>query len=150
MTTKTVNSQGPGNYVTLEIHSQHLTEVFTGFGQKGVPAEKVATGVVEQAQRYLTAGVPVGEHLADQLLLPMALAGGGSFRTLAPSSHANTNMEVLRRFLDVAIDTKQLCTTSGRSRSKAAEAPNRATPARPATRRWTAVRPGRRGNGRSG
>jgi RNA 3'-terminal phosphate cyclase (ATP) len=45
----------------------------------------------------------VGEHLADQLLLPMALAGGGSFRTAPPSSHTRTQMELLERVLGVKI-----------------------------------------------
>lgn len=108
VTAETVDSPGPGNCVTIEIQSREITEVFTGFGRKGVPAEKVATGVADEAQRYLAAGVPIGEHLADQLLIPMALAGGGSFRTLPPSSHTRTNIDVLRRFLDAEIRTEQL------------------------------------------
>ena len=103
-----VESPGPGNAVFLEIESEHVTEVFTGFGQRGVPAEKVAAGAVREARRYLKAGVPVGEHLADQLLIPMALAGGGAFRTLAPTSHTITNVETLGRFLDVPIETRQI------------------------------------------
>ena len=108
VTAETVDSPGPGNCVTVEIQSREITEVFTGFGQKGVPAKKVAAGVVAQAQRYLAAGIPVGEHLADQLLIPIALAGGGSFRTLAPSPHTETNIDVLRRFLDVEIRSEEL------------------------------------------
>jgi len=103
-----VDSLGPGNVVTAEIRSENVTEVLTGFGQIGVPAEKVAAGVVREARRYLEAGVPVGEHLADQLLLPMALAGGGRFRTLEPTEHARTNIETIRRFLDVEIAVEQL------------------------------------------
>ena len=52
----------------------------TGFGEKGISAEKVASDACDEAQAYLAAGVPVGIHLADQLLIPMALAGGGTFR----------------------------------------------------------------------
>jgi RNA 3'-terminal phosphate cyclase (ATP) len=107
VTAETVHSWGPGNCVMIEIQSEQITEVFAGFGQKGVPAEQVAAGVVEQAQAYVAAGVPVGEHLADQLVIPIALAGGGSFCTLAPSGHTNTNLEVLRRFLDVDVRTEQ-------------------------------------------
>lgn len=106
--TEEVASDGPGNVVLLEIHSQHVTEVFTGFGQKRVPAEKVAARAAKEARRYLEAGVPVSEHLADQLLVPMALAGGGTFRTLPPSEHTRTNIEVIRRFLDVAIRVEQV------------------------------------------
>ena len=45
--------------------------------------------------------MPVGPHLADQLLVPIALAGGGAFRTCALTRHATTNMEVIGEFLDV-------------------------------------------------
>jgi RNA 3'-terminal phosphate cyclase (ATP) len=103
-----VDSAGPGNVVVVEIQSEHVTELFTGVGKRGVPAEKVAAGAVREARRYLEAGVPVGEHLADQLLVPMALAGGGTFRTLAPTSHTTTNVETLGRFLDVSVRMEQL------------------------------------------
>lgn len=102
------NSQGPGNVVTVEIESEHVTEVFTGFGEKGVAAEKVAEGVAAEAMNYLRAGVPVGQHLADQLLLPMALAGGGSFRTVEPSMHANTQVDVLQQFLQIEVRKSQV------------------------------------------
>ena len=69
---------------------------------------EVAAAVAAEARQYLAAGAPVGQHLADQLLIPMAMAGGGSFRTLAPSGHTKTNVEVLRQFLDVEIRTEQL------------------------------------------
>jgi len=97
------NPAGPGNVLTLEIGSEQVTEVFTGFGQRGVRAEAVAAEAVDEARRYLASSAPVGVHLADQLLLPMALAGGGSFRTVAPSRHTITNLEVLKQFLELAV-----------------------------------------------
>lgn len=103
------NSHGPGNVITIEIESEHVTEVFTGFGQRGVLAEKVAEDCVREAREYLAAGdVPVGRHLADQLLIPLALAGGGRFRTLPPTRHTTTNAGIVKRFLDVEIQTRQL------------------------------------------
>ncbi len=74
---------GPGNVLLIAIEGETLTEIVTGFGIKGVSAEKVASDACDEAERYLRTDVPVGCHLADQLLIPMALAGGGSFRTLA-------------------------------------------------------------------
>ena len=97
---------GPGNIVTLEVESDHLTEVFTGVGMRGVRAEAVAAEAADAAARYLAAGVPVGDCLADQLLLPLALAGGGSYRTLALTRHASTNIEVIRKFLDVNVTVR--------------------------------------------
>ncbi|HLF94991.1 MAG TPA: RNA 3'-terminal phosphate cyclase [Planctomycetota bacterium] len=92
-------SPGPGNAVVVEIESEHVTEVFTGFGEKRVSAEKVAALVGDEAKAYLDSGAPVGEHLADQLLLPLALAGAGGFVTTELSHHATTNMEVIGMFL---------------------------------------------------
>jgi RNA 3'-terminal phosphate cyclase (ATP) len=40
-------------------------------------------------------------RLADQLLLPLALAGGGSFTAPLLSSQARANMAVIQRFLPV-------------------------------------------------
>jgi len=99
--------RGPGNVLSIEVESEGTTEIFTGFGQRGVSAERVAQRAVREARRYLDAGVPVGEHLADQLLLPMALAGGGAFRTLPLSRHSTTNVEVLREFLALDIMTDE-------------------------------------------
>ncbi len=101
-------SRGPGNIVTIEIESEHVTEVFTGFGQRGVRAEQVAQTAVQAARRYLDADVPVGEHLADQLLVPLAIAGGGTFRTLPLTQHARTNIEVLKAFLDIPVSSEQV------------------------------------------
>ncbi len=102
------DSRGPGNIVMLEIEAEHVTEVFTGFGEVGRPAEAVATHALQAYQRWFKADVPVGAYLADQLLLPMALAGGGSFTTLPLSRHTTTHIELVRRFLDVDVTVKRL------------------------------------------
>ena len=102
------NAISPGNVFTVEVESELLTEVFTGVGQRGVRAEQVAARAVEEAKRYLEVGAPVGEHLADQLLIPLALAAGGSYTTGPLTPHTTTNIEVVRKFLPVEITTTQL------------------------------------------
>lgn len=98
------DSRGPGNALLVEIDSEHITETFTGFGMRGVPAERVAEGTAEEVLEYLSSDAPVGKHLADQILIPLALAGGGIFKTLPLTAHTLTNMEVLKQFLDVEIE----------------------------------------------
>jgi RNA 3'-terminal phosphate cyclase (ATP) len=98
------DSQGPGNVLVAVVESEHVTEIVTGFGERGIRAEAVAQGVAAAVARYLRAGVPVGEHLADQLLLPMALGRGGMFRTLRPSEHCRTQASLLQLFLGVSIE----------------------------------------------
>jgi RNA 3'-terminal phosphate cyclase (ATP) len=94
---------GPGNVLTLELVSENLTELFTGFGRREASAEQVAEDVVKEVKAYLTSGAPVGPYLADQLLVPLAIAGGGRFRTVRPTRHTLTNIEIVRSFFDVDI-----------------------------------------------
>ncbi|MGB3969880.1 MAG: RNA 3'-terminal phosphate cyclase, partial [Planctomycetota bacterium] len=98
---ETVASPGPGNMLVLEFPGEPCSEVIGVPGERGTSAEQVAETACAQASAFLAANVPVGEHLADQLLLPMALAGGGAFRTMPPSLHTTTNAQVIRRFLPV-------------------------------------------------
>lgn len=100
--------RGPGNALVIEVACEHLTAVFTGFGEKGRPAEEVALATCREVDAYLEHGAPVGRHLADQLLVPLAVAGGGRFRTTEPSSHTRTNAEVIRRFLGVSVELTEL------------------------------------------
>jgi RNA 3'-terminal phosphate cyclase (ATP) len=102
------NSRSPGNYVSVEIDSEQVCEVVTGYGERGVLAERVAEGAAAEAKSYLDSGAAIGEHLADQLLVPVALAGGGAYTTVAPSLHTTTNIEVIKKFLDVEIATRKL------------------------------------------
>jgi RNA 3'-terminal phosphate cyclase (ATP) len=105
LTSASAMTRGPGNVLMLEVESDHVTELFTGFGERGVRAEAVAERAVRETREYLASNVPVGRHLADQLLIPLALARGGAFRTLPLSRHATTNMRVIQTFLGVAFST---------------------------------------------
>jgi RNA 3'-terminal phosphate cyclase (ATP) len=100
----------PGNVAMLELQYENITELVTAFGQRGLPAEKVAAKLLAEAQKYLTFDWPVGEHLADQLMLPLALAPGDQFRTGPLTLHAQTNLAVIRMFLgdrlEVAPDSR--------------------------------------------
>jgi len=102
------DSIGPGNTVSIFVESTRVTDVFTGFGARGVSAEKVAHDVALEAKRYINSGAAVGEHLADQLLLPMAVGGGGVFTTTPLTTHSITNIEVIRRFQPLAIETETI------------------------------------------
>ncbi|HEY4759118.1 MAG TPA: RNA 3'-terminal phosphate cyclase [Thermoguttaceae bacterium] len=108
LSAQTIDSVGPGNAVSIEIESEHITEVFTGFGRRGVPAETVAMEVIHESQRYLGTDAPVGQRLADQLLIPMILAGGGAFRTLPPSSHTITNLDIIRQFVNFELSMDEI------------------------------------------
>ena len=95
---------GPGNVVITELVSENITEVFTGFGERGITAEAVAKTVVNEINAYLSTPAPVGVHLADQLMIPFAIAGGGCFLTSVLTEHSKTNADVIKKFLEININ----------------------------------------------
>jgi len=95
---RTAAGTGPGNVLLLGAEYEHVTEIVAGFGEKGVSSSKVVHTAVEQMHRYMASTAAVGEHLADQLLIPFALAGGGSFTTTAVTNHTRTNADVIKLF----------------------------------------------------
>lgn len=98
---------GPGNTVLVQVRHDAHVEVFSGHGERGVSAERVAGRVAEEVRRYLDGGACVGEHLSDQLLLPMALAGAGGFTTHVLSDHLVGNARLIEKFLPVEFEWRQ-------------------------------------------
>lgn len=107
-----VKSVGPGNILSLRAGHKEITEIIEAIGERGVSAEAVADKAIAKLKNYLSSGSVVGEHLADQLLLPMALGMGGSFTTLEPTMHLQTNAEIIRAFLGSKITLNKLATNS--------------------------------------
>lgn len=101
---RTHRTPGPGNFALVRMRFEKTQEVFVGFGQTGVSAEKVGERLAETVKRFLKSDAAVGHFLADQLLIPMALGAGGKFTMLRPSRHFETNVEIIKRFLDINID----------------------------------------------
>lgn len=91
---------GPGNALWVRLEYALITEMIIQCGEKGVPAEKIAQQALDELLPYLATDVPVGIHLADQLLLLLALAGEGEFVTLLPSLHTQTQMQLIAQFLE--------------------------------------------------
>ncbi len=89
---------GPGNVLGLSVHFDNVSAHVTEFGTRAKSAEDVAKSARDGIARYLRSGAVVCEHLADQLLLPMLIAGGGEFVTGEPSAHLRTNASVIEAF----------------------------------------------------
>ncbi|MDA1013600.1 MAG: RNA 3'-terminal phosphate cyclase [Planctomycetota bacterium] len=105
----TEDAASPGNTASVELRYQNVTEIFTSFGERRKSAEHVARDVLPEVRRYRKSEAPVGEHLADQLMLPMAIGawqgtGGGTYRTLDLSLHSRTHLDVIHKFLAIETD----------------------------------------------
>ncbi len=89
---------GPGNALLVTAGFEHVTEVVSGFGKMGVPAEKIGKTAAKRMAGYLASGAFAGPYLQDQLLLPFALARQGAFTTVKISQHTRTAMDLIERF----------------------------------------------------
>lgn len=99
-------NEGPGNALMATLVYEHVSEVFTSFGEKGVSAEHVANLLAREVRAFIAGDAVLGPHLADQWMLPLALAitGTGSsaaFTCTEMSEHARTNIGVIEQFLPV-------------------------------------------------
>jgi RNA 3'-terminal phosphate cyclase (ATP) len=105
-----VAEPGPGRGVSCHFHAEfeHSAELASACGEVGVTADRVGTRVGKSMKHFHSSGAAVGRHLADQLLLPMALAGGGSFTTSIPDNHVLTNLSVIEKFLPVRSSITEL------------------------------------------
>jgi RNA 3'-terminal phosphate cyclase (ATP) len=101
------NSPGPGNVVMIRLDYPELTEIFTGFGKRGVSAENVAEEAWDEAESYREITAPVGPHLCDQLMLPCAVAAmhgeTSQFVTGPMTQHALSQIDTIRQFLELGI-----------------------------------------------
>jgi RNA 3'-terminal phosphate cyclase (ATP) len=95
------DSAGPGNAILLGTRFANVCEISSGIAAMGRSAESVGVAAAKGLRNYLASSAPVGVHLADQLLLPIALAGGGVFHTMAITNHMETNIAVIEKFLPV-------------------------------------------------
>jgi RNA 3'-terminal phosphate cyclase (ATP) len=104
-----IREPGPGRGVCClyEALFENCEELSSSFGETNVTAERVGRRAAKNLKDFISSGVPVGRYLADQLLLPMALAGSGSFTTMVPDDHLPTNISVIGKFLPVGFEIEQ-------------------------------------------
>ncbi|MFD1599197.1 RNA 3'-terminal phosphate cyclase [Halobellus rarus] len=77
---------------------------FAAYGERGVPSEDVAADAVDALERWHGGDAPVDAHLGDQLVVWLALAGGG-VRIPRVTDHVRTNVALVRAFgYEVSID----------------------------------------------
>lgn len=79
-------------------------EVFTLLGNKRTSAEKMGNRLAGLIKRYCQqSDALVDKYLSDQLLLPLALSGGGKFTSRMISQHTETQAWLIEQFLPVKI-----------------------------------------------
>ena len=96
-----VDSDGPGNCAMLVLAGNAPQIIFTAFGMRGKPSEKVIGELVDSVTHFLDSAAAIDRFLADQLLIYMAMTGSGCYTTDDISLHLRTNIEIIQKFLPV-------------------------------------------------
>lgn len=88
--------------VSIYTKYEGITEIITVYHQRQNSPKKTADEFTNFAIEYLTSSAPVDEHLADQLLLPLAIVSGGTYKASSVSKyskHFETNVNIIQMFL---------------------------------------------------
>ncbi|WP_222917198.1 RNA 3'-terminal phosphate cyclase [Natrinema sp. SYSU A 869] len=93
----TAESPSPGSALVLRIDHGTGIAGFSALGERGKPAERVGEDAADATNRFLEGTAPVDRHMADQLLMFLALAGG-RVRVPAVTEHVETRCELLEAF----------------------------------------------------
>ncbi len=93
--------QGQGTAIVLWTEFEHVVCGFSALGERGKPAERVAEEACAELLAHLDSDTGLDPRLADQAVLPLALAGGGRFTTSRITQHLLTNCWLIAQFLPV-------------------------------------------------
>jgi len=89
----------PGAGIFLTLESEGARAGFSALGRPGKPAEVVAEEAVADLLAYRDSGAALDRHLADQIILPAALASGVSeFTAERVTGHLRTCAAVVEHF----------------------------------------------------
>ncbi|QDV06108.1 RNA 3'-terminal phosphate cyclase [Planctomycetes bacterium Poly30] len=95
--------RGPGNVMFARQPFENVTTLHASFGMRTLSSELVGSHLAGLVRGYDASDAPVCEHLADQLMLPLALFSGGTYRCVQVSEHTRTNADVINLFLPGAV-----------------------------------------------
>ena len=106
---------GQGTFLFLVLPEGPAPAGFSALGERGKPAERIADDTVDQLLAFVRSGAAVEAHLADQLLIPMALARGRSAMTVERiTDHLVTNAWVIEQFLPAKVAIEGRTGSAGR------------------------------------
>ena len=104
----TRQNEGPGNALIATLEYEHITEVFCQLGERSLSAEQVAKRLVDEVRDYQRSTGALGPHLADQWMLPLALAVWRSglaarYTCTEVTQHTATNAQTIALGLPVQV-----------------------------------------------
>jgi RNA 3'-phosphate cyclase len=106
--TEYVRAFSTGSAMQMTAHYANCRLGACALGERGKKAERVGAECAGSLKRQMAAGACLDEHMADQILPYLALAGGESRVSVAAiTDHCRTNMWVIEQFLPVHFDADE-------------------------------------------
>ncbi|HEX9899816.1 MAG TPA: RNA 3'-terminal phosphate cyclase [Candidatus Methylomirabilis sp.] len=94
------DAPGAGSFLSLVAETAGIPAGFSALGERGKPAQRVADEAVDALFDFLKAEAACDPHLADQLILPMALAPGTSrLTTSRVTRHLLSTVQLAQQLL---------------------------------------------------
>ncbi len=98
------DAPGTGSFLMLVAEIAGLSAGFSALGERGKPAENVADDAVDALLDFLKAEAACDPHLADQLIVPMALTPGTSrLTTSRVTRHLLTTLQLVQQLLGCSV-----------------------------------------------
>ena len=106
-------NEGPGNALLATLRYERAVELICELGERAVSSEVIARRLAAQVRAYQQRTAPIGAHLADQLMLLLAVSVGGKYAVTDVTEHARTNAKVIERFLPVMVSIDEYADGTG-------------------------------------
>ena len=98
----------PGTGITIWTDSKDIILGSTALGERGISSEEIGKNVVNNILGEINSGSTLDVYAFDQILPYMAIAKGISSCVIKQiSNHAQTNMWLIKQFLDTDFQAKQ-------------------------------------------
>ncbi|MEK6826081.1 MAG: RNA 3'-terminal phosphate cyclase, partial [Nanoarchaeota archaeon] len=96
-----VDALSPGSGILVVANYENTIIGFDVVGERGKQSEVVGREAGEGLMKILKSRASVDDFMLDQILPFLALSNGGKFKFNKMTEHAKTNIEIIKKFLDV-------------------------------------------------
>jgi RNA 3'-phosphate cyclase len=102
-----VDTFSPGSTTHIHAHCDNSVLGSTVLGERGEPAEKVGEECTKNLMKQINSNACLDEHMADQILPFIALAGNSKVSVAEITNHCKTNMWIIEKFLPVKFEINE-------------------------------------------
>ena len=101
---KYFNTLSTGGFINAHVHFQNCILSQTCLAERGKKAEDVGRECAGLLKKELSSESTADIHTSDQLMIYMAMSGGGYIKIAEVTEHMKTNASVIEKFLPVRFD----------------------------------------------